>query len=1644
MSTASFQELHAPKTTSTIAQSFLMETPHAIMVNAPSSTRKVGHVTLPMIAVTRPSSAVVQRIRMEFDDAQNSHVPISAQSHRPCQKEDLAMPPVFAKKYGTQNRKLSSMVIATMVPVRLLSQKLGLALAILIVGRPERIVESLGVLTSNVYAPQSQSSGNFLPPQRTVHAPRAMDVQVDWSCSVNLDCGTDPGWCCSKPDPSFPKSARHCTRTFSECPVPPKYKRWDLPDYCYAIQDEGPSDNFNPRIARSCNKPGQIAMTFDDGPYLYEGRLMEILNRNNIPATFFINGDNYGDILSKKTQEVVFNIIKDGVHEIGDHTWSHTDMVLEVKSDTEMRLQIDTTQDAIYNITGWRPRFFRPPYGSFQLNTPMMKYLKEKNMVNVLWSADTLDATEVVSNNSITGFSVYKRFLTNCTASDTSFITLQHSTIASTSLNATMIDSISALARSKGFTFVKLSECLGEAPYQNAAQGPVMGKITVDCTKPGLCHGGQVGQSCWSDDECSGDLNCAKPLNPMDGVVKGVCSLGELGSDCYIDDQCIGDTVCAMNMLTQKGVCSSGLENGVCFSSNTCLDFVEKGATVSLCCACKTTVINPVTKLSECVTASKNDSGTCSRTCDSNEFGEFVQPGFSAFTMYWITAESDFPSADTIANASLIPLKTCNGDLLYNQGLDFAVSARLEGTALLNDGRILNIEICPSCKTDSTASDAFGCFFTIDADRFPYGIGSNIESTNTSWPLHPFVSIASNDLSSKIPASSKIRTFFIPELKGIRVPGGDGKEYIHNGCVRLDDVGWSLSAKHVDWFVFKRETYRRLGETDSSQLGEVGAIKTPKAPANCTVLTYGFPVAAGGTNPKFTEDGSSTSEPAEDDFSDTVWPWEWQGLDVSTFDFTDFDTEDYGDLSYIFANNHASLVQQYNVQEKLSDQYWQDKDISNPGFPDILSDMSQATMQPLAGTPDPIYPFQRLQIFWFYLTDLYNGLREKWSSLDDKEAFHDNVRRVLLDKKRNELEKWIFANADKFFSCSHGGPATKDIDKPADSCLQWCITSPWGGPGFKHECNETWHVRDEDAFYKTMSTDLGMSPDLIDLKREYVVFNGLQKPPPAGYQGSEMLSIGIPVVSEANYPTHFAPIIQQFLDAGPPKFMDAANSIAMMPRLDIFSKDYHTLALQTDSLFILVSNLLNLYQNWWTSKNIDKKIQDLKLMNRFNKERQAIIDVILSVVFLAAGELIAPAVEMASATVQAIFRGSVQSLRSVEGTVEGEISAAISALDAGEVSAAANILRSSKTWLESRKAFTKLREIFKPITLKSACIAADVAWNFGSTFIPDSAALKRRESFGKDNLLWNRADLLSHALERRAPPQPNVDKLFGPNRKPTKSGADLLASIFNFNGKDYKNQGITDISKNPKFLQISRDPKNPAPVLEDAKNPTSVFDIEHIVEKDGIYKKHVKPIDEFFKSLSPPEQETFKSIIEKATYTLNGKTGNYADHVGEIVNGSNNLDKLDPYANTLKKQIVERDGEILNIKAQTYTNGNTAACLDKYHTSVENRMPSQLDYLDANKNEVLRILESDSTFGSKFKSFKTSSGVSIGDALASGHSELVQLYQKGGKLSKGVKGFLAKFKNVAPSNAIMKKIGDILTQRKPKGKVSKGIVKKCT
>ena len=121
-----------------------------------------------------------------------------------------------------------------------------------------------------------------------------------------------------------------------------------------------------------------VALTFDDGPNYNTSKILEILNKYNVKATFFVLGSKINH-----NEKIIETMDKYGM-EIGNHTYSHK-LMTKMDSDSIIK-EINDTNNLVYEVIGKYPKLVRPSYGSFN------KKIKESiNMPIIIWNIDTLD-----------------------------------------------------------------------------------------------------------------------------------------------------------------------------------------------------------------------------------------------------------------------------------------------------------------------------------------------------------------------------------------------------------------------------------------------------------------------------------------------------------------------------------------------------------------------------------------------------------------------------------------------------------------------------------------------------------------------------------------------------------------------------------------------------------------------------------------------------------------------------------------------------------------------------------------------------------------------------------------------------------------------------------------------------------------------------------------------------------------------------------------------------------------------------------------------------------------------------------------------------------------------------------------------------
>lgn len=140
-----------------------------------------------------------------------------------------------------------------------------------------------------------------------------------------------------------------------------------------------------------------IALTFDDGPGPYTEKLLDILDKYDAKATFFLIGSKVS------ARANTLRRMQARGHQLGNHSWSHPE--LPKLSVDQIVGEIDRTNEAIRQATGVKPSILRPPYGA--VNGVVLEQLRLRNMSSILWSVDTRDwadrNSQIVCSRAVAG-----------------------------------------------------------------------------------------------------------------------------------------------------------------------------------------------------------------------------------------------------------------------------------------------------------------------------------------------------------------------------------------------------------------------------------------------------------------------------------------------------------------------------------------------------------------------------------------------------------------------------------------------------------------------------------------------------------------------------------------------------------------------------------------------------------------------------------------------------------------------------------------------------------------------------------------------------------------------------------------------------------------------------------------------------------------------------------------------------------------------------------------------------------------------------------------------------------------------------------------------------------------------------------------
>ena len=126
-----------------------------------------------------------------------------------------------------------------------------------------------------------------------------------------------------------------------------------------------------------------ITLTFDDGPNAeITPKILEVLSKENIKATFFVIGKN-----AEQYPELLKEIHQQG-HTVANHSYCHSN-ALGFFSSAKLKEDFEKCNQLIQKIIGKVPLFFRPPFGV--TNPRYANVLGRLKLISIGWTVRSMD-----------------------------------------------------------------------------------------------------------------------------------------------------------------------------------------------------------------------------------------------------------------------------------------------------------------------------------------------------------------------------------------------------------------------------------------------------------------------------------------------------------------------------------------------------------------------------------------------------------------------------------------------------------------------------------------------------------------------------------------------------------------------------------------------------------------------------------------------------------------------------------------------------------------------------------------------------------------------------------------------------------------------------------------------------------------------------------------------------------------------------------------------------------------------------------------------------------------------------------------------------------------------------------------------------
>ncbi|KAH8694520.1 hypothetical protein BGZ61DRAFT_478127 [Ilyonectria robusta] len=307
---------------------------------------------------------------------------------------------------------------------------------------------------------QSRNNRRALIDRQSNIDPEKRQFSTDGRCGTGFDTVCSSTECCS--------SAGWCGNGFLYCSAPSCQIEYG-PACDANVRPSGP-DTTNiarPALGRipygqaiyHCEQYGDIALTYDDGPYTYTEDLLDLLAEYDAKATFYITGRNLGKGAINDATTAWPNLIKrmitDG-HQVASHTWSH--QRLTALSKAKFWNQMVYNEIALADILGYFPTYMRPPYSASNATTDA--WLGELGYHVTYFNLDTAGYLHDSAGRIQDSKDIWDAAVEGADTATTKWLAIEHDPVYQSVYNLTehMLKSLVA----NGFNSVTVGECLND------------------------------------------------------------------------------------------------------------------------------------------------------------------------------------------------------------------------------------------------------------------------------------------------------------------------------------------------------------------------------------------------------------------------------------------------------------------------------------------------------------------------------------------------------------------------------------------------------------------------------------------------------------------------------------------------------------------------------------------------------------------------------------------------------------------------------------------------------------------------------------------------------------------------------------------------------------------------------------------------------------------------------------------------------------------------------------------------------------------------------------------------------------------------------------------------------------------------------